>query len=126
LPEIIEEYPYLPGWDIVALIPFAFDSKVIGTNETSWINYVRPPRPRPDYRERAIMDVRKYDRLKFVLKYTHRHVDRVIESRLSKIFYHLVVWYYGFTRGLTVSKKLRIRVNQAIGAAPSLSSLREF
>jgi glycosyltransferase involved in cell wall biosynthesis len=126
LPEVLDAYPYLPGWDVVALIPFAFDCKVVGTNKTSWLNYVRAPQPRPDRGQRAVMDVRKYDRLNFVLKYAHRHVDRAAKSPLSRAFYHAMVWYYGLTRGLTLSKRLRIRLKQTIGAAPPLSSQREF
>ncbi len=125
LPETLEDYPYLSGSDVIALIPFSFDRKIIGTNKTSWIGLMRFPEPRPNYRQRAVRDVAKFDRLRFLIKYTHRHVDRVIGGRFARAYYHIVVWYYGLTRGLTLSKSLRIWLNQAIGFAPSLSSFRE-
>jgi hypothetical protein len=125
LPETLEDYPYLSGSDVIALIPFAFDRKIIGTNRTSWIGYMRFPGPRPNYRQRAVRDVAKFDRLSFLLKYAHRHVDRVIEGRFERAFHHLVIWYYGHKSGLTWSKRLRIMLNQAIGVAPPMSSQRQ-
>ena len=126
LPETLEGYPYLSGSDVVALIPFSFDRKVVGTNKTTWRGYMRFPEPRPNYRQRAVKDIAKFDRLSFLLKYSHRHVDRVIDGRFARTYYHLVIWYYGFTRGFTLSKRLRIKLNQAIGIAPPLSSQREY
>ena len=57
LPEILEDYPHYSGWDVVTLIPFAFDRKVIGANRTSWYGDLRYPGPRPNNSQRAARDV---------------------------------------------------------------------
>ncbi|MFZ1109704.1 MAG: glycosyltransferase family 2 protein [Rhodomicrobium sp.] len=125
LAQVIEDYPYVSGWDVVALIPFSFDGKIIGSNNTAWYGYLRYPAPSPNYRQRAVRDVAKIERLTSVVNYAHRHVDRVIEGRMENAYYHLVIWYYGFTRGLTFTKRIRKKLNQAIGIAPALSSQKE-
>jgi glycosyltransferase involved in cell wall biosynthesis len=121
LPEILEDYPHYSGWDVVTLIPFAFDRKLIGTNKTAWYGYLRFPGPRPVYSQRAAKDVAKIERLTSLLKYAHRHVDRALEGRLERAFYHSAISYYGYTRGLSLTKRLRVKFNQAFGIAPALS-----
>jgi glycosyltransferase involved in cell wall biosynthesis len=124
LPEIEKEYTFISGWDVVALIPFSFDGKIIGSNRTAWYGYLRYPGPRPSYAERAAKDVAKIERLTSIVNYAHSHVDRAIKGRFKRAYYHLVIAYYGYTRGLTLTKRFRIKIHSTLGIIQPLHTQR--
>ncbi len=114
LPELLAGYPYLLGWDVVTLVPFEFDRKVVGTDATTFYYYLRHPGPRPGFSQRAESDAAKIQRARALLAYAHRHVDRVISNRFERWFYHLAMAYYGHKRGYSLTKRLRLRLFRSL------------
>jgi glycosyltransferase involved in cell wall biosynthesis len=117
LPEVLAEYQFLLGWDVVTLMPFSFDRKIIGTNATTFNTYLRFPDQRPTYHRRAAVDDVKLERARSLLAYAHRHVNRVISNPIGRWFYHLVIAYYGHKRGYSFSKRLRVQYFSTLKAS---------
>ena len=111
--EAIASYPHVWGLDDVTMFPFEFDRRVIGTNATTFYQYLRLPPPRRDSAQRAARDDEKLKMGRSFMAFAHRHVNRVISNPAERWFYHLAVAYFGHKRGYSFSKRLRRRIVRA-------------
>ena len=122
LRKVVASYPYFWGWDDVTMFPLQFDRKVIGTNSTTFYQYLRFPTPPLDSAKRAARDDEKLEMGRCFLAFAHRHVDRTITARAERWFYHLMVAHFGNKRGYSFSKRLRrslIRSSNSILPRPT-------
>ncbi len=116
LREVLASYPYVWGWDNVTMFALEFDRKVIGTNSTTFYQYLREPRPRGGRALRAVRDDAKVEAGRSFMAFAHRHVDRVIPNPAGRWFYHLAVAYFGHKRACSWSKRLRRRLARRFGS----------
>ncbi|MFY9639674.1 MAG: glycosyltransferase family 2 protein [Rhodomicrobium sp.] len=115
--EVTVNYPYCLGSDNLMMFPLEFDGKVIGTNTTTFYQYVRYPEPRLSSAERAVRDDEKIERGRSFGAFAHRYVNRRISNPAERWFYHAAVAYFVHKRAYSVSKRLRRRLIRSIGAA---------
>jgi hypothetical protein len=98
-----------------------FDRKVIGTNSTTFYQYLREPRPRGGRALRAARDDAKVEAGRSFMAFAHRHVDRVSSNPAERGFYHLAVAYFGHKRACSWSKILRRRLAGTFGSLQEAS-----
>jgi glycosyltransferase involved in cell wall biosynthesis len=109
-PRVMNEFPYLQAADVAALFAFSFERKIIGTNETTLYGLLRYPRPRKNITQRLDQDEKKIERARALIGFANRHVDRSIDNQAERLFYRLVVAYFGTKHGYSLSKRLRRRL----------------
>ena len=114
LREVLTDYPYVWGWDNVAMFPFEFDRKVIGDNTTTFYQYLPFPVPRGDKAQRAARDDDKIAMGRAFMAFAHRHVARTIANPFERAFYQVAVAYFGHKRAYSFSKRLRRSVARGI------------
>ena len=117
LKDVMATYPYVWGWDNVTMFSFEFDRKVIGTNATSFQQYVRARAAGKSRARRAKRDDDKIAMGRAFMAYARRHVRREIGSPLERAFYQVVLTYFGHRRVASFSKILRRRVFSAFDRA---------
>ncbi len=107
LREVLADYPYVWGWDNVAMFPFEFDRKVIGVDTTTFHQYLPFPTPRGDKAQRARRDDAKIEMGRAFMAFAHRHVARTIANPFERAFYQVAVAYFGHKRAASFGKRLR-------------------
>ena len=120
LRQVLADYPYVWGWDNVAMFPFEFDRKVIGDDTTTFYQYLPFPTPRGDKMQRARRDDAKLEMGRAFMAFAHQHVARTIADPFERAFYQVAVAYFGHKRACSFSKRLRRAVAKRIstGQAP--------
>jgi glycosyltransferase involved in cell wall biosynthesis len=105
--EVITTYPFIFGVDNLMLFVLQFDGKVIGTNATTFYQYLRYPEPRLSSAERAKRDDIKIERGRSFAAFAHSHVNRRITNPAVRWFYHAVTAYFVHKRVYSFSKRIR-------------------
>jgi glycosyltransferase involved in cell wall biosynthesis len=118
LRKVVASYPYFWGWDDVTMFALTFDRKVIGTNATTFYQYLRFAPPKRDAVQRAKRDDEKLEMGRSLVAFAHRHVDQVITAPAERWFYHLVVAHFGHKRGYSFTKRLRRSLIRSTGLVP--------
>ena len=118
--EVTVNYPYCLGSDNLMMFPLEFDGKVIGTNTTTFYQYVRyPVAPLLSSAERAVRDDEKMRRGPLIRGLPQPTVMSTAEfrTRAERWFSHAGVAYFVHKRAYSVSKRLQRQLIQSIGAA---------
>ena len=105
--EVVSAYPYVWGADVVTLFSLQFDRKIIGTNATTFYQYIRFPPPRRDKAQRVARDQEKLAMGRSFMAFAHQHVKQAISNPAERWFYNLVVAYFVHKHGYSLSKRLR-------------------
>ena len=116
LREVLSDYPYVWGWDNVAMFPLEFDRKVVGANTTTFYQYLSPPSPRGDKERRARRDDDKVEMGQAFMTFAHRHVARTIANPIERALLQIAVAYFGHKRASSFSKRIRRSIARTISA----------
>lgn len=123
--EVTANYPQVLGADNLMMFVFQFDRKVIGTNATTFYQYLRYPEPRLSSAMRARRDDAKIERGRLFSAFAHKHVGRTISNPVRRWIYHATVAYFVHKRSCSVTKRLRRGLARSLrlATAPNTGSM---
>jgi glycosyltransferase involved in cell wall biosynthesis len=117
LNEVLARYPFVWGWDNVAMFPFLFDRRVMGTNATAFYQHLPFKGERKRGAARAARNDEKIAAGRAFMAFAHAHVDRVIANPAERVFYHALVAAWGHKRAVSWLKIARRGIARRMGGS---------